>query len=94
MFGVDSGIRHAVTGSDYTAVRIGAFMGYRILADLAGLAASPGEREGHVVVEDQTWGGYLANVGSTAFHEYEAHIPNTLGGVGVPQNATAAPPTW
>jgi galactokinase len=80
VFGVDSGIRHAVTGSDYTAVRIGAFMGYRILADLAGLAASPGEREGHVVIEDQTWGGYLANVGGTAFHEYEAHIPNTLGG--------------
>ena len=38
VFGIDSGIRHAVTGSDYTAVRVGAFMGYRILADLAGLA--------------------------------------------------------
>ena len=80
VFGIDSGIRHAVTGSDYTAVRIGAFMGYRILADLAGLAAFAGEREGHVVVDDPNWRGYLANVGSTAFHEYEAHIPNTLGG--------------
>ncbi len=80
VFGIDSGIRHAVTGSDYTAVRIGAFMGYRILADLAGLSAAPGEREGHVVVDDPRWGGYLANVGSAAFHEYEAHIPNTLGG--------------
>ncbi len=80
VFGIDSGIRHAVTGSDYTAVRVGAFMGYRILADLAGLAVSPGEREGHVVVDDPTWDGYLANVGSTAFHEYEVQIPNTLGG--------------
>ena len=80
VFGIDSGIRHAVTGSDYTAVRIGAFMGYRILADLAGLAVGPGEREGHVVVDDLRWGGYLANVGSDAFHEYEVHIPNTLSG--------------
>ena len=80
VFGIDSGIRHAVTGSDYTAVRIGAFMGYRILADLAGLAVSPGQREGHVVVDDPRWGGYLANVGSAAFHEHEVHIPNTLSG--------------
>ena len=80
VFGIDSGIRHAVTGSDYTAVRIGAFMGYRILADLAGLAVAPGENQGQVAVDDPHWGGYLANVGSAAFHEYEAHIPNTLGG--------------
>jgi len=80
VFGIDSGIRHAVTGSDYTAVRIGAFMGYRILADLAGLAVRPGEREDHVVVDDPRWGGYLANVGSAAFHEHEVRIPNTLGG--------------
>jgi galactokinase len=80
VFGIDSGIRHAVTGSDYTAVRIGAFMGYRILADLVGLAAAPAENQGQVVVDDPHWGGYLANVGSEAFHQYEAHIPNTLGG--------------
>lgn len=80
VFGIDSGIRHAVTGSDYTGVRIGAFMGYRILADLAGLPVVPGERDGHVVVDDSRWGGYLANVGSADFHEYEAHIPNTLAG--------------
>jgi len=80
VFGIDSGIRHAVTGSDYTAVRIGAFMGYRILAELAGLAVEPGERAGHVVVADPRWGGYLANVGSAAFHEHEVHIPNTLSG--------------
>ena len=38
-WGIDSGIRHAVSGSDYTSVRIGAFMGYRIIASLAGLDA-------------------------------------------------------
>ncbi|HYJ92790.1 MAG TPA: galactokinase family protein, partial [Pyrinomonadaceae bacterium] len=36
-WGIDSGVRHAVTGSDYASVRRGAFMGYRIIADLAGL---------------------------------------------------------
>jgi galactokinase len=80
VFGIDSGIRHAVSGSDYTGVRVGAFMGYRILADLAGFKAARGTREGHVVVEDSRWGGYLANIGGEAFHEYEAHVPNTLQG--------------
>ena len=80
VFGIDSGIRHAVTGGDYTAVRIGAFMGYRILADRIGLRAEPGERAGHVVVDDPRWHGYLANVGSEAFHEHEVHLPNALQG--------------
>ena len=80
VFGIDSGIRHAVTGSDYTSVRVGAFMGYRILADMAGLAVSPGVRDGHVVVDDPRWHGALANVGTEAFHRYEVHIPNTLQG--------------
>jgi galactokinase len=80
VFGIDSGIRHAVSGSDYTAVRVGAFMGYRILADLAGLTVTAGQRDGHVVVDDQRWGGYLANVGTADFHEFEVQIPNTLSG--------------
>src|SRR5207248_2949912 len=37
LWGIDSGIRHAVSGSEYTSVRCGAFMGYRIIADAAGL---------------------------------------------------------
>ena len=44
LWGIDSGIRHAVSGSDYTSVRTGAFMGYRILADLAGLDAKACQR--------------------------------------------------
>jgi len=32
VWGIDSGERHAVSGSDYASVRAGAFMGYRILA--------------------------------------------------------------
>lgn len=80
VWGIDSGIRHAVTGADYGAVRVGAFMGYRILAELAGLGVMPGDHDGHVRVEDPRWHGYLANVGSGAFHLFERDIPETLEG--------------
>ena len=80
VWGIDSGIRHAVTGADYGAVRLGAFMGYRILADLAGLHVAPGQREGHVRVDDPRWRGYLANVGSHAFSQFAPHIPTALDG--------------
>ena len=62
IWGIDSGVQHAVSGSDYTSVRVGAFMGARILADRAGLQATPGARPGTVEIEDPRWGGYLANV--------------------------------
>ena len=80
VWGIDSGIRHAVTGADYGAVRVGAFMGYRILAELAGLRVTPGDRAGHVRVEDPRWHGYLANVGVDAFRGFAADIPEALGG--------------
>ena len=80
LWGIDSGIRHAVTGADYGAVRVGAFMGYRILAELAGLRVLPGEREGHVQVEDSRWHGYLANVGSDVFRRFAPHVPESMDG--------------
>ncbi len=80
VWGIDSGIRHAVIGADYGAVRVGAFMGYRILAALAGLRVTPGQREGHVQIDDPRWGGYLANVGGEAFRRFEQNIPEALDG--------------
>jgi L-arabinokinase len=80
VWGIDSGIRHAITGADYGAVRVGAFMGYRILAALAGLRVTPGQRAGHVQVDDPRWGGYLANVGGETFRRFERDIPETLDG--------------
>jgi galactokinase len=79
VFGIDSGLRHAVTGSDYTAVRVGAFMGYRILADLAGLprASSEGDR---VCIEDPRWHGYLANVTPSELEQWGEQLPARLGG--------------
>jgi len=80
VWGIDSGIRHAVTGADYGAVRVGAFMGYRILADLASLRVTPGARAGHVCVDDPRWKGYLANVGRDAFRQFVPDVPDAMGG--------------
>ena len=43
-WGIDSGIRHSVGGADYGSVRVGAFMGRRIMAvaDAAGAGAEVG----------------------------------------------------
>jgi L-arabinokinase len=80
VWGIDSGIRHAVTGADYGSVRVGAFMGYRVLADLAGFTVTPGERVGHVRVNDTKWNGYLANVGPSTFATYEDAVPERISG--------------
>lgn len=61
VWGIDSAIRHEVGGADYGAVRVGAFMGYRIIADVAGLAVTSAS-EGRVSIDDPIWRGYLANV--------------------------------
>src|SRR5881227_1058104 len=39
-YGIDSGIRHAISSADYGTVRTAAFMGYRMIADAAGLPAT------------------------------------------------------
>jgi len=80
VWGIDSGIRHAVTGADYGAVRVGAFMGYRILAELAGLRVTPGDCAGQVSIEDPRWHGYLANVGKATFRQFAPELPESLDG--------------
>lgn len=80
VWGIDSGIRHAVSGADYRSVRVGAFMGYRIIAELARLPVTAGAA-GHVRVDDPLWGGYLANLAPSLWEErYASVIPETLAG--------------
>jgi len=79
-WGIDSGIRHAVTGADYGSVRIGAFMGYRIIAEQAGLVIRLQEH-GHVLIEDPHWHGYLANISPSLWETtYRQHVPVVLDG--------------
>ena len=80
IWGIDSGLRHTVSGSDYTAVRIGAFMGYRIIAELAGLAVTQ-HAGGYIEINDPHWGGYLANIPPSAWEaRYRDFIPRELSG--------------
>lgn len=81
-WGIDSGIRHAVSGADYGSVRCGAFMGYRIIADALGLPVeSSRETPGRVEIDDQRWHGYLANIRPGEFEgQFAAIVPERIGG--------------
>jgi L-arabinokinase len=80
LWGVDSGVRHAVSGSDYTTVRTAAFMGYRIISDLAGLRVDP-NNAGKVSIEDPSWKGYLANIKPVKFKQsYPGALPEIMKG--------------
>jgi L-arabinokinase len=77
--GIDSGIRHAVTGADYGTVRTAAFMGYRILVERLGLGADV--HAGRARVDDSRLRGYLANMTPEEFeHDHLRHIPERLDG--------------
>jgi galactokinase len=81
LWGIDSGIRHAVSGTGYTEVRVAAFMGYTIIARHLGLPIRSGSGPGKVVIDDGQLRGYLANVGVELFErELEALLPERLGG--------------
>ncbi len=79
-WGIDSGIRHSVSGSDYSSVRIGAFMGYRIIADLAGLPVRVNPNTARVEIRDARWKGYLANLTPAEFEQYRQQIPEQMVG--------------
>jgi L-arabinokinase len=78
-YGIDSGIRHAVTGADYGTVRTAAFMGYRMIADMVGVeAVVDGDR---VKVRDDRWNGYLANISPQEFTErFATALPDRMLG--------------
>lgn len=81
VWGVDSGIRHSVGGAGYSTVRTATFMGYRIIADAAGLPWRESGTEGRGAVEDARWGGYLANVKPAEFEErFAPLLPERMSG--------------
>lgn len=78
-YGIDSGIRHAVTGADYGTVRTAAFMGYRMIAELAGLPTSS-DGEG-TRIRDDRWRGYLANIPPAVFaNQFVDRLPVSMDG--------------
>jgi L-arabinokinase len=64
LWGIDSGIRHAVSGADYGTVRAAASMGTRMIADLK---------------PDFSEDGYLANISPDEFErEYRDRLPEHI----------------
>jgi galactokinase len=79
VWGLDSGVRHSIGAGDYGSVRAGTFMGYRIIAELAGFTV--GESGAQAVIDDPRWGGYLANLLPSEYEEkFAAHMPESLLG--------------
>lgn len=79
-WGIDSGIRHAVVGADYGSVRVGAFMGFRIIAEIAGLKVENLE-ENRVKIEDSRWKNHLSNISPSEFEQYFAeNLPEKISG--------------
>lgn len=80
-WGIDSLLRHQVSGASYSEVRVAAFMGYTILAGALGLPIRRGPQPGKITVDDDLFGGYLANVGVAAFErELASRLPERLSG--------------
>ncbi len=66
IWGIDSGIAHQVSGADYGSIRVGAFMGYRMLQEMAGTDFS----------------GYLANLSPSELEQkYLDRLPETIRGI-------------
>jgi len=81
VWGIDSGVRHSVGGADYGTVRVGAFMGYRMIAELAGLSTNEGTLPGHLHIADTNWRGHLANLSPSEFEQFHsAHLPERMRG--------------
>ena len=79
VWGIDSGVRHSVGAGDYGSVRVGAFMGYRMIAEMAELKIAL--TNSRVEIDDPVWGGYLANITPSEFEErWAARVPERMGG--------------
>lgn len=76
IWGIDSGVSHQVSGIEYEAARAAAFMGYKMICDWENIPVIR-DTEGEIDrFTDPIWGGYLANLSRSLFHEkYEERLP-------------------
>ncbi|MCY7353469.1 MAG: hypothetical protein LH606_22890 [Cytophagaceae bacterium] len=80
--GLDSGIRHAVSGASYGQVRTAAFMGYSLIARREGISMADlqhARRTGDW--SSLPYGGFLSNISPPMFEErYSALLPEMVTG--------------
>ena len=80
-WGIDSGMRHAVTGPEYEAARAAAFIGYQMICGWENLSFTL-DRSGRVprFVEPR-WNGYLSSISPSSFRcKYEDDLPLLASG--------------
>jgi len=81
VWGIDSGVRHAVSGIEYEAARAATFMGYRLICELEQIEPQLDESGILSRYVDPLWNGYLANLSPSLFRQkYEQRLPDHLLG--------------
>ncbi len=81
LWGIDSGVRHAVAGIEYESARAATFMGYRFLCDWENLEPKLDESGALPRWIEPKWNGYLANLSPSEFRQrYENRLPEALAG--------------
>jgi galactokinase len=79
-WGIDSGVRHQVSGVEYEAARAAAFMGYKMICDREGV---PVAYDGDAKIPrwtDPRWNGYLANLSPSLYRALEPSLPEQILG--------------
>jgi galactokinase len=80
-WGIDSGVRHQVSGIEYEAARAATFMGYQMICRQAGLELTLDETGALPRWIDPLWNGYLANLSPARFRAvYESGLPESIRG--------------
>ena len=82
IFALDSGVSHEISGIEYEAARAAAFMGYKIICDLEGLAVVRDTASGEISrFTDARYHGYLANMSPSVFaRRFEQALPVSMTG--------------
>jgi L-arabinokinase len=80
--GIDSGVRHSVSGASYSDVRCAAFMGYSIIAQLLGVDISSIQRaKERSDFSSLPFGGYLCNIPVEKFNRsFLSALPQSITG--------------
>ncbi len=75
--GIDSGVKHAVSGASYSEVRTAAFMGYSIIAQKLGFSK---DFLGTQIHSKLPFGGFLSNISPSSFEADFARSLNSMYG--------------
>jgi len=79
-WGIDSGVRHQVSGVEYEAARAAAFMGYKMICRREDVTITFDSASGIPRYTDPRWNGYLANLAPSEFRALEHKLPDSILG--------------